>query len=171
MTCSDCYSFVPFRQKCCSAKWVGCYVTLSLPVVLSLILLITLSYVPATGNIVHPGIAVQNDTVELQFNLPTWWLSGVTLDIKNACAGSVFSICNKGTTCGALATVVEYLRESFDTHIYMLPTIGVHSSRGLGGRSMHKIYEVRHHHSEQNLNVRLTKGLSGLLVVRLNRWA
>ena len=57
----------------------------------ALILLITLSYVPATGNIVHPGIAVQNDTVELQFNLPTWWLSGVTLDIKNACAGSVFS--------------------------------------------------------------------------------
>ena len=35
---------------------------------------------------------------------------------------------------------------------------------------MHKTYDVRHHHSEQNLNVRLTKGLSGLLVVRLNWW-
>ena len=29
---------------------------------------------------------------------------------------------------------------------------------------MHKIYDVRHHHSEENLNVRLTKELSGLLV-------
>ena len=86
-------------RKCCSAKWVGCYVTLLLPVVLSLILLITLSQVPATDNIIHPGIAVQNDTVELQFNLPVWWLSGVTLEIKNTCAGKVFS--TKGTACGA----------------------------------------------------------------------
>ena len=46
--------------------------------------------------------------------------------------------------------------------------IGVHSSRRLGGgggRSIHKIYDVQHHHSEQNLNVRLMKGLSGLLVI------
>ena len=107
-------------RKCCSAKWVGCYVTLLLPVVLSLILLITLSQVPATDNIIHPGIAVQNDTVELQFNLPVWWLSGVTLEIKNTCAGKVFL--TKGTACGALATVVEYLHENFDTLIYMLPT-------------------------------------------------
>ena len=121
MTCSDFYTpLCPLGRKCCSAKWVGCYVTVSLPVVLSLILLITLSQVPVTDNIVHPQIAVQNDTVELQFNLPIWWLSGVTLNIKNACAGKVFS--TKGTTCGALATVVEYLHESFDTHIYMLPT-------------------------------------------------
>ena len=28
--------------------------------------------------------------------------------------------------------------------------IGVHSSRGLGGRSMHKIYDVRHHHSSRS---------------------
>ena len=27
-----------------------------------------------------------------------------------------------------------------------ISTIGVHSSRGLGGRSMHKVYDVRHHH-------------------------
>ena len=39
-----------------------------------------------------------------------------------------------------------------------------------GGRNMHKTYDVWHHHSEQNLNVRLTKGLSGLLVIRLNWW-
>jgi len=64
--------FISLEWKCCSAKWVGCYVTLSLPVVVSLILLIILSQVPATDDIIHPGIAVRNDTVELQFNLPIW---------------------------------------------------------------------------------------------------
>ena len=118
--------FISLEWKCCSAKWVGCYVTLSLPVVLSLILLITLSQVPATDDIIHPGIAVRNDTIELQFNLPIWWLSAFTLSIKSErdCTGTLFT--TVGTSCSALPTVVDYSYEFYYTEIYLLPGSVIH---------------------------------------------
>lgn len=120
------YIIIPLGRKYCSAKWVGCYMTLSLPVVLSLILLITLSQVPATDDIVHPRIAVQNDTVELQFNLPIWWLSAFTLNIESDedCTGTLFT--TVGTSCSALPTVVGDSHAFYYTEVYLLPGSAIH---------------------------------------------
>ena len=120
------YIIIPLGRKCCSAKWVGCYMTLSLPLVLSLILLITLSQVPATDDIIHPQIAVRNDTVELQFNFPIWWLSAFTLNIESDedCTGTLFT--TVGTSCSALPTVVGYSHAFDYTEVYLLPGSAIH---------------------------------------------
>ena len=51
--------------------------------------------------------------------------------------------------------------------------IGVHSSRGLGGVEACTKFMMcgTTTQSRSNLNIHLTKGLSGLLVDQLNRWA
>ena len=100
-----------------------------LPVVLTLILLITLSRVPSTGDSVHPTIAVKCDTIELQFDLPSLWLSRATVSITTLIdyrlTGTLFT--TKGTSCSELPTVMELVNGPVRLYeFYLLPRSVIH---------------------------------------------
>ena len=73
-------------------KWLLCYVSLSFVAILALILLIVLASTPAVSDDVIPSDLLNNDTVEIHFNLDNRWLRQATLSTVRNCNGPLFII-------------------------------------------------------------------------------